>query len=131
MNISKQNCITLILEKFPEFLIYWEQYKKLWGNEESGFYNDMSEFSHYIIDALVRKQADTAQIREIFNFVEYLLVNGDDDVKNALSTCVLENILNQTDQIDPADFVPFLGNESREYCKAWDQFTGLKTEGLW
>jgi len=132
MTISKIICIELILEKFPEFQPYWETYKQWWGSQESGFYNDISEFSHYVIDLLIQKNSHPEKIKEIFNFVEYLIIRGDEDIKNAIHTCFLENILNQTpEKIDPNQFVPYLGHKSREYCKAWDQFTGVKTEGLW
>jgi hypothetical protein len=132
MTISKTICIRLILEKFPEFQHNWEIYKQWWGNLESGFYNDISEFSHYIIDLLILKNSNPEKLKEIFDYVEYLIVHGDEDVQNAISTCLLENILNQTpEKIHPNQFVPYLGHKSREHCKAWDQFTGVKTEGLW
>lgn len=130
--ISKEGCMQLIFEKFPGFQSYWDIYKQWWGDDESGFHNDISEFSHYIKDLLKEKKCNPEKLKEIFGFSEYLILNGDDDVKNALCTCFLENILNQTpSEINPDQFVPYLGQESREYCKAWDEFTGVKTEGLW
>ena len=85
--VSKDICMKLILEKFPDFQAYWEKYKQWWEGQESGLCNDMSEFSHYVSDLLAKNN------------------------------------------VNP--FVPYLGQESREYCKAWDQFTGVRTEGLW
>ena len=47
-------------------------------------------------------------------------------------TCFLENLMNRTpSKIDPKTFVPLLGQRSREYCKAWDEFCGTRTDGLW
>jgi hypothetical protein len=28
-------------------------------------------------------------------------------------------------------FIPYLGEKSKEYCRAWDEFTGVKSPGLW
>jgi len=32
--------------------------------------------------------------------------------------------------ISSLSFVGLLGSKSKEYCKGWDEFTGVKTEGL-
>lgn len=59
-------------------------------------------------------------------------MHGDEDVQTAAATCFLENLMNRTPElIDPQRFVPLLGHESKEYCRAWDEFCGVRTEGLW
>jgi hypothetical protein len=132
MKVSQENCMKLILNKFPDFLPLWNAYK---AEEDEYFktslWGEMSEFSHYIWTLLGAKTLDPARVKEIFCYMEELLVNGDDDVQNAICTCFLENILNVTpEQVDPKQFVSHLGPESRKYCLAWDAFTGVKTEGL-
>ena len=98
---------------------------------DTSFEGGMSEFSRYVTDLLIQKKQDDSLIDEIFTYMEFLLINGDDDVQNAAATCFLENILNRTpEQIDPKRYVDYLGPESRKYCQAWDEFTGVKTEGL-
>jgi hypothetical protein len=64
--------------------------------------------------------------------IEHLMLQGDDAVKDAVATCFLENLINRTSagDIPAANFVHLLGPESVAYCKAWDEFTGVKTEGL-
>lgn len=44
----------------------------------------------------------------------------------------LENLVNSSSngRFGSKDFTKFLGPKSIEYCKAWDEFTGVKTEGL-
>lgn len=133
----------LISEKFPGFAPIWNSYKleyeieteeicgitPFWG--DTSFAGGMNKFSDYVIDLLVKKQQNPSLIKEIFNYIEFLLVNGDEDVQNIASTCFLENILNVTPtQIDPKHYVGYLGVESRKFCRAWDEFTGVKTEGL-
>lgn len=143
MNISKTNCMDLISEKFPDFAPIWYSYNleyqilneeifgitPFWG--DTSFAGGISKFSDYVIDLLIHKKQNLSLIEEIFNYIEFLLVNGDEDVQNTVATCFLENILNITpEQIDPKLFVGYLGFKSRKYCQAWDEFKGVKTEGL-
>lgn len=143
MIISKDTCMELISEKFPEFQHIWNSYKSeytlvsedicditpFWG--DTSFFGGMAKFSDYTSDLLVEKESNSSQINEIFSHIEYLLVNGDEDVKNGVTTCFLENILNKTpEKIHPERFVQYLGPASREYCRAWDEFTGVQTEGV-
>jgi hypothetical protein len=66
----------------------------------------------------------------IFAFVEKVIMNGGPSA-NAACTCFLEGILNRTpDAIKPEVFVPFLGEKSKEYCKAWNKFTGVSVVGI-
>lgn len=62
-----------------------------------------------------------------------LLREGNQDVQDAAATCFLENILNydSAGRLKASSFVHLLGTESKAYCKARDEFTGVKTPGLW
>ena len=64
----------------------------------------------------------------LFNLVERCLADGTEEVSNGAATCFLENLMNQATIGSLA--VPFLGPRSREYCRAWDRFTGVNTKGL-
>lgn len=139
--ITQQNCIDILLEHFPNSKPFFsrslqenipeefdENYEPL---QKKSLHGEMSEFSDYVSE-LLQKNTDPQYIKNIFNFMEYLLSEGDDMVQNAVATCFLENILNITPRdIKPQTYVPFLGKQSREYCKAWDKFTGVFTPGLW
>ena len=35
------------------------------------------------------------------------------------------------EEIQFSSFIQYLGEESIGYCKAWDEFCGVKTKGLW
>lgn len=149
MVITKENCLKLILEKFPDFYSSWHAYTTEWNSYKTEFpeieicgvhhtwsdtslFGEMAEFSSYVSDLLIQEKSDSFTIKEIFSYMEYLLVTGDDEVQTVVSTCFLENILNKTpEQIDPTRFVQYLGTASRVYCQAWDKFTGVYTEGLW
>jgi hypothetical protein len=116
-------------ETFPKFLAYWEAYIRDFGSED-GICVQMMPFGEYTID--VMKSADEAEMKKIFDFVEYLLIHGNESVQNAMTTGYLEYVMSQDP--DEAKFsicVKFLGANSIAYCKAWDEFTGCRTEGLW
>lgn len=58
------------------------------------------------------------------------------DEKNfddAICTCFFEDLINSASSgnIQYERFIPYLGEKSKEYCKAWDQFTGVRSPGLW
>lgn len=127
--ITGERCIELMKEKFPGFLSYWEAYIRDFGSE-NGLHIQMLPFDEYTIDMI--KSKDEAEIEKIFNFVEFLLCNGDDDVQTAITTSYLEYLMSKDpDEIQFASFVKYLGENSKGYCKAWDKFTGVKTRGLW
>jgi hypothetical protein len=126
---TKDNFVTVILEKFPEFQKRWDDHLDFWEGEPAGVCNEMSTFSHFVI-ALI-KNGKTEDLKNIFDLIEDFMINGDSDIKNAAATCFLENLMNVTgEKISAKSFIHLLGKESREYCKAWDEFTGVKTEGL-
>jgi hypothetical protein len=126
--ITAENCISLIIERFPKFQIYWDSYVKDFGMEQ-GITIQMLPFSEYVIDVL--KFNEKSEIIEIFSFVEFLLYNGDESVKNAITTSFLEYLLSKDPkEIKFSNFSKYLGETTIDYCRAWDKFTGVKTEGL-
>lgn len=130
--ISEDECMKLILEKFPDFIGVWQEHLAWWDDEIPGFSNNMSVFSRYVV-CLLQGENRLSEIKDIFLFIESLLVSGTDIVKNAATTCFLENLLNalSDDRITASSFVPLLGSESKRYCKAWDQFTEIRSPLLW
>lgn len=127
--ITAVNFINLIKEKFPKFIAYWESYISEWGLDE-GLTIQMLPFSDYAIDVI--KSNDENEIKRVFDFVEFLLCNGDESVTYAITTSFLEYLLSHDpDEIQFSKFSRYLGENTVNYCKAWDKFTGIKTEGLW
>jgi hypothetical protein len=127
--ITSNQCMELILLSFPGFRERWNEWVAWWDGEESGLSNDMAEFSRYVADLIIQGQNE--DLPQIFDYIETLMVEGDNEVKNAAATCFLENLINRSDRsFSPLSFTPLLGPESRDYCKGWDEFTGVKTKGL-
>lgn len=128
--ISKEQCMDLILSSVPEFGQAWEGHKDYWKGEEAGLCNDVAAFSDYVAEQINHGERDN--LKTIFDLIEEMITEGDQDVQDVVATCFLENLINlaSANKLYSPDFVPFLGPNSREYCKAWDRFTGVKTEGL-
>lgn len=109
------------------------EFKELWESDVCGdnFGNDstvhrvFSAFSDVVGDRLMDEKLHNTE--QIFNFVESVVVDGGNP-SNAACTCFLENLINRG--VNPDFFVSFMGPESTKYCKAWDEFTGVKTRGL-
>lgn len=128
---TKENCINYILDNIPEFRNSWEKHLNYWDGEEAGLCNDVSSFT----DFTIVKIGDENQklLTTIFGVTENLLKDGDEEVRTVIATCFLENILNvvSAGKIASSSFVDLLGENSKEYCKKWDEHTGVKTMGLW
>ena len=130
--ISKERCFSVVLTHIPEFTPYWQEHNVNWNGEEPGLCNDMSAFSDYAWEHIVNHESRPELLRRVFDLVEKLLIEGDQEVYDAAATCFLENLLNQASCSESAlsVFLPLLGRKSREYCDEWDKFTGVRTRGL-
>src|SRR6185369_9711627 len=105
--IIAKNCINLLKKRFPKFLPYWESYINYWG-EDQGITIQMIPFSEYAVDTI--KANNDIEIKEIFDFVEFLLYNGDDSVQNAIATSFLEYLLSKDpNEIKFSTFSKYLG----------------------
>ena len=128
--IKKQDCMDFILQNVPDFERAWRAHLEYWDGEEAGLCNDMSAFSSYVEDLVAKNR--TENLKPIFDLIEQLMNDGDQTVKDAVATCFLENLINRASagSVPARAFVHLLGPRSRAYCKAWDDFTGVRTEGL-
>jgi len=127
--ITKERCMEMILNKFPDFIRNWEKYIDEWQNVSPGFTIDMCEFAEYVVNSI--QQEREIELDRVFQLVEYFIISGDEEVKNAVATGFLEYILNATSRrIDPSSFVPFMGESSKNFCREWDKLNGVKTKGL-
>lgn len=73
-----------------------------------------------------------AELIETCATIEDLLIQGDEKVKDAVATGMLEVILAESSagRFDIASLLRFLGPETKAYCRSWDAFTGNKTQGI-
>ena len=126
--ITKNNCIEVLKQEFPKSISYWVKFGSDLDTED-GIIFALIPFEQYTIDVI--KANDKSEMKRIFDFVEYLVSEADNAVQTAMTTGYLEYLMNEPEEIQFKTIVKYLGNNSIEYCKAWDKFTGVKTEGLW
>ncbi len=125
-----------LLKLCPEFSRTWEDESYLWTDADNGTFTVcgvLMAFSHHIADILRSSESPPLypSLEPVFQYAERCM-NANEDVRTAAATCFLENLMNRTpDQINPERFVPLLGPESRDYCRVWDEFCGVRTAGLW
>ncbi len=118
--ITEQNLVNLIKEKFPKFLPYWQAYFNKWGSD-AGIGDDMEPFVHYIVDEI--RSENYHEVEEIFNHVEFLLCNGDELVQVVVENCVLIPLMYKSRQeIEFVNYSKFLGTESINFLKTWLKF---------
>lgn len=113
----------------PEFNSYWySENCYLNHGAESTVHGVFIAFSHIVCKKLEANSLENGSA--IFAFIEKVILNGGSSA-NAACTCFLEGVLNRTPAtIKPELFVPFLGEKSKEYCKAWNEFTGVSVVGI-
>ncbi|MGV3525079.1 MAG: DUF7674 family protein [Candidatus Sericytochromatia bacterium] len=120
---------SLMLETAPGFQPFWQAYREEWQDADAqpGACLDLATFAHYVHHSI--RENEPIPLPAIFQLIECLLQEGDEEVKTAAATCFLENLQNK--ETPPALWVPLLGTASRDYCQAWNAFTGVATPGLW
>ncbi len=128
-NITLERTFTLLQEQFPKFIPYWERYTTYWETY-AGIFPLMTPFSEYALEVI--KANDPIELKKIFDCVEFLLCNGDESVRNGVATIFLEYLMSKDpDEIQFTKFAQYLGKNSKDYCKSWDEFNGTKTKGLY
>jgi hypothetical protein len=70
--------------------------------------------------------------RTIFEAVEDIMTDGEDDAKDAVATSFLEGLQARAScgSFNFRDVADLLDPKSRDYCREWDKFTGVETPGL-
>lgn len=127
--INQAQSQTLVFEAAPGFQVFWQAYLTEWedGHEAPSACRFFSVLSDYVHESIVNHHA--IPMPELFQLIERLVCEGDEDVRTAATTCFLENLQNQ--KTPPAVWVPHLGPASSQFCQAWDDYTGVETAGLW
>lgn len=115
--ISAQECMPVVLTQIPAFEERWKEYLSFWAGEESGLCNDIGEFGDYVIDQIRHEQEHL--LPPIFDLVERLMAEGDDEVKTAVSTCLLDNLktVSMSGAFSADKVIGLLGPQSRAH---WD-----------
>ena len=96
-----------------------------------GPYILMSSICHCIADNI--SKLNKQELKTVFDIIEDLLESDNDSTKDLVCTSFLENLQNlaSTGKFDFRTVAGNLGRESIAFCKAWDNFTGVKTDGIY
>jgi hypothetical protein len=117
----------LLLAAYPSFAEAWEEHRRDWDYEEAGLYNDLAQLAHHLVKLVGEQQ--TGELPELFGVVERLVVEGDDEVQEAATIGLLEDVQTlagwaryqheyRHSAVAPEAFAPYLGPESRVW---WDR----------
>jgi hypothetical protein len=109
--------ISLLLEALPDFGARWREHIAHWGGNSAGSYNDMAEFVHFVMEDLY-EQGKRDEVRRVFELVEKLLLEADEDTTNLIGLGFLETLQNI------ASWRPY-GN------KAFEEFLGERSMQIW
>lgn len=127
--INPQEALHLLVSQSFDFRVRVEAFLLEWQPEQPGFCLILSELSRVTI-GFFQQQQDT-HLQQVFAIIEKLLVEGDQVVRDAAATCFLENILHRVpEEVSAQTFLSFLGLKSKEYCKAYNDFTGVQLDGF-
>ena len=122
-----KNTMEYIIGKNPEFQEYLNIVVTEWTAGDRTFGLDISTFSDFISDKLEKREE--YDFKAVFDLVEVLLVDGDKEVSISVGMQFLENLLNLSANgyfsID--SFFPYLGEESKAFCKSNEEFWGIES----
>ncbi len=123
--IHAKESMGLVVEAAPDFIPILVAHRSKWTEEENSHSMEVSEFSRHVVRLITEDRKKN--LAPIFSVIEQLMTEGDDEVKDAVATCFLENLINRASsgEFDRSELVPLLGPNSRAYCEAWDEFCGV------
>ena len=107
----------------------WSEHLEFWGDDERGHFNDISVVSPFIVDSY--RAGQTEWFSEVFDQVERLVANTDEDIRGRAIVGLLENIQDNMSWTEEGYhvFEPWLGPKSLE---AWRQLEVLwKVSPTW
>ena len=103
-----------MLAACPGLRPQFEAHRAWWGNETPGLYTDVAELAHYLTDAYER--GETSEFPAVFAFVEHLIAEGDEAVRDVAILGILEDLQTIASHRPFGDrvFLPWLGPLSRQ-----------------
>ncbi|MBI9051625.1 MAG: hypothetical protein JEZ00_19535 [Anaerolineaceae bacterium] len=102
---SFDDAIFLLIDKFPMLGSVYKEYEYLYKDSQFVFYG--VEFIRYIID--VANQRNTKELQTIFDFVEDMLVNGDETTQNLIEVEIVERLFLKQDEPDIEELKLYFG----------------------
>ena len=111
--IAENQVMSLLRATCPSFEPRWQAYVGDPLYDEDLFYVHLGEFASHLVDLMVKGQV--SELPAVFETVERLYVDGDYDVRLAVTVGLLEGIQNVSgDKTDPERFVRYLQSQTAE-----------------
>lgn len=120
--MTASDAIESLIALCPGISPSWSEHLEFWGDDERGHFNDISVVSQFVVDSY--QAGRTEWFREVFDQVERLVSNTDEDIRGLAIVGLLENIQNSLSWTDEGYhvFEPWLGPKSLE---AWRELEVL------
>lgn len=121
--ISKSELMAKVLDACPSFNDEWQELVLDWEDEgEPPIYISLARFARHLVSLL--EAADKTALRSAFSIIEELQVTGAEEVKEAATIGILENLQNTNihNTTTPVEFEKYLGKESRTLWDRLNQF---------
>lgn len=134
----------ILVQSFPEFAgskTLAEEYE-FFGEDDFNAHALLSALTNYVANEVIKENEVVTDFEiRLYTFIESYRAKfklspedtEEGEFDNAVCTCFLENLLNRASRYNELydRFIPYLGPNSIEFCKAWDKFTGVPSPGLW
>jgi hypothetical protein len=90
---STSPVISALRQAFPDFTLRWKKHVAWWGGNPAGSYNDMSEFVDFVVEDVYEK-GNLNETRRVFQLLENLLVESDQETRNLIGLGFFETLQN-------------------------------------
>jgi hypothetical protein len=125
--IDRTEMIPLLVEACPSFGPPWRKFRAEWANEsELPCYIAIGEFARHLSTVLASGNEDV--LRNVFDVVERLILEGDPYVQEAAVVGVIEDLQNSNlhSGTKPDQYLPYLLPQSRRW---WTKVEAFWNEG--
>jgi hypothetical protein len=130
MPLDFEEGLKLLVESAPVLRDECDRMSREWAPEPPPTTVLMGALGHGLVNAIDRLA--TKELMAVSAAVEHLLVAGTTELQDATATGFLEALVHAS--CEPrllARMVTQLGPAARDYLRAWDRFTGVRTPGLY
>jgi hypothetical protein len=114
---STSPVISALQQAFPDFGDRWKKHVASWGGNSAGSYNDMAEFVHFVVEDVYEK-GNLDETRRVFQLLEKLLVEADQETTNLIGLGFFETLQN-------------VASHRPQGNKAYEQFFGAMSKKVW
>jgi hypothetical protein len=132
--IKHENCPAMILSRFPEFekSDFWKEYLRLYSKLNPSLSNKIIKLEEYVESRVINKKDLSDTAKEYLDFIEHLLIEGDEKVKDVIKDSFLKKLIysSATGNLSPGLYIHLLGSESRKCCRNYCKYLGVTIPGL-